>query len=1365
MLRTPVLDYGGSWDVHIPLVEFSYNNSYHSSMRCTPFEALYGRKCRSPIMWAKVGEGLLIGPELVQETTEKILKIKNRLKVARDRQKSYADKKRKPLEFSVGEYVLLKVSPWKGVVRFGKKGKLAPRTGGRTSRGVGRTREPRGRGDGQNGEPDGRVDDRGVEANEGVDGVLDFSTIIAQQLQNLLPTILAQVGNQGNNQGNTRNQSGNAVNENIQGDDRNVIIEKMEAVQDINGCGDDQKVKYTVGSFVGKALTWWNSQIHTRGRETAVAWSGLDIFRIQIGSMSWLATEPVTIQKAMPKAGTLIDEAIRNGLLKKNPYKRGKGGEPSRDRNVKDDNKKTRIGNDFATTATCCYVNDIRFGRTYCVDLTVWNLLCGSYCVELTVWNFCVGLVIFCPIHSSSCMELLCGRTGGQTSRGVGRTREPRGRGDGQTGEPDGRGDDRGVKANEGVDGVLEFSTIIAQQLQNLLPTILAQVGNQDEKGGAIVYTRKIEKMDSVHDMNGCGDDQKVKYTAGSFVDFKTLTREEFFPVNEMQKLEIEFWNHSMVGASYFTYTDRFHKLARLVRHLVTPENKRIKRYIYDLASQIRGMVTATEPVTIQKAMPKAGMLTDEAIRNGLLKKNPDKRGKGGEPSRDRNVKDDNKRTRIGNDFATTATWMVNPMNIRNPTAAHRVCFECGGIDHFKAACPRLNQAQRPGGNRPNQVVAVNGGQGRGNNGNQVRGRAFMLGAEEARQDPNIMTGLPPTQEIELRIELILGAIPVFYANDMRFGKTYCVDLTGWNLLCGSYCVELTVLLMINEVVLRALADLKSILTGGQTSRGVGRTREPRGRGDGQTGEPDGRGDDRGVEANEGVDRVLDFSTIIAQQFQNLLPTILAQVGNQGNNQGNTRNQSGNAVNDNIQGDDRNVIVNNGRRGCSYKEFLACNPKEYDGKGGAIIHTQGRETAVGMAWEDFKTLTREEFYQVNEMQKLETEFWNHSMVGAGHATYTNRFHELARLVRHLVTLENKKIERYIYGIASQIRGMVTATEPVTIQKAMAKASTLTNEAIRNGLLKKNPNKRGKGGGPSRVRNVKDDNKRTRIGNAFATTATWLWEQRQPGTWKGIYAGSRGGSPGPNHHDRDFPEVFLDDLSGLPPTREIEFRIELIPGAIPVAKSPYRLAPSEMVKLSGQLRELQDMGFIRPSASPWRAPVLFVKRRTVPSECVLTIGNLRFGYHQPRVHEDDIPKTAFRTRYGHFEFTVMPFVEYGVSTSIGYGVSSFLSNTAYSSQQINMAYPLPLDMVYRSSGTEAEILVLKMVDLIYVPGVDSDQLRMKVFPLLLADDAKEWWISDGDEKITTWEEIVEKLFCRFYPESYDGEDEMLDEGEN
>ncbi|GKA47913.1 putative reverse transcriptase domain-containing protein [Tanacetum coccineum] len=110
MLRACAMDFKGSWDVHLPLVEFSYNNSYHSSVRCAPFKALYGRKCFSPILQAKVGEGELIEPEIVQETTEKISQIKVRLKAVRDHHKNYADWRRRPLEFSVCDHVLLKVS-------------------------------------------------------------------------------------------------------------------------------------------------------------------------------------------------------------------------------------------------------------------------------------------------------------------------------------------------------------------------------------------------------------------------------------------------------------------------------------------------------------------------------------------------------------------------------------------------------------------------------------------------------------------------------------------------------------------------------------------------------------------------------------------------------------------------------------------------------------------------------------------------------------------------------------------------------------------------------------------------------------------------------------------------------------------------------------------------------------------------------------------------------------------------------------------------------------------------------------------------------------------------------------------------------
>ncbi|GKC34297.1 putative reverse transcriptase domain-containing protein [Tanacetum coccineum] len=115
--------------------------------------------------------------------------------------------------------------------------------------------------------------------------------------------------------------------------------------------------------------------------------------------------------------------------------------------------------------------------------------------------------------------------------------------------------------------------------------------------------------------------------------------------------------------------------------------------------------------------------------------------------------------------------------------------------------------------------------------------------------------------------------------------------------------------------------------------------------------------------------------------------------------------------------------------------------------------------------------------------------------------------------------------------------------------------------------------------------------------------------------------------------REFPEVFPENLPGLSPVCQVEFQINLIPGAAPVARAPYRLAPSEMQELSNQLQELADRGFIRPSTSPWGAPVLFVKKKD---------GSFRMCYHQLRVRDEDIPKTAFRTRYGHYEFQVMPF---------------------------------------------------------------------------------------------------------------------------
>ncbi|GKD81055.1 putative reverse transcriptase domain-containing protein [Tanacetum coccineum] len=109
MLRACTIDFGKGWVNHLPLVEFSYNNNYHASIKTAPFEALYGRKCLSPVCWTEVGEVQILGPELIQETTEKIIQIKQRMQAAHDQQKSYADLKHKPMEFQVGDKVLEKV--------------------------------------------------------------------------------------------------------------------------------------------------------------------------------------------------------------------------------------------------------------------------------------------------------------------------------------------------------------------------------------------------------------------------------------------------------------------------------------------------------------------------------------------------------------------------------------------------------------------------------------------------------------------------------------------------------------------------------------------------------------------------------------------------------------------------------------------------------------------------------------------------------------------------------------------------------------------------------------------------------------------------------------------------------------------------------------------------------------------------------------------------------------------------------------------------------------------------------------------------------------------------------------------------------
>ncbi|GJW75801.1 putative reverse transcriptase domain-containing protein [Tanacetum coccineum] len=437
---------------------------------------------------------------------------------------------------------------------------------------------------------------------------------------------------------------------------------------------------------------------------------------------------------------------------------------------------------------------------------------------------------------------------------------------------------------------------------------------------------------------------------------------------------------------------------------------------------------------------------------------------------------------------------------------------------------------------------------------------------------------------------------------------------------------------------------------GGGTGERVGRDgrgRSPREGNDERIDDLNGQGNDQGMGANEGVEEVNenveganggapDFSTIIAQQLQNLLPAMLAQVSNRGN----VGNKNGNVVNENVQENVRNVLVNGNWVGCSYKEFLACNPKEYNGKGGAVVlirWIEKMESVHDMSGciIDQKSEIHCWFICGHEMQKLESELWNHVMVGAGHVAYTDRFHELARLVPHLIS------------------------------------GALTDEAVRNGSIKK-VEKRGNVGEPSRDKNGRDDNKKTRTGNAFATTVNPVGRENT-GTWpKGVprnlnpvnarnptvrgmlcvvvvpsILGHHVQSRGQLRQDPTFNGYEIEIASGQPVKidkvikgckLEIEghvFDIDLIPfghgsfdviigmdwlsnykakiffhekvvriplpdgkvfrvlGERPEEKERFFMGAKELL---GQLKELQDKGFIRPSSSPSGAPVLFVKKK-------------------------------------------------------------------------------------------------------------------------------------------------------------------------
>ncbi|KAF5756737.1 putative nucleotidyltransferase, Ribonuclease H [Helianthus annuus] len=682
---------------------------------------------------------------------------------------------------------------------------------------------------------------------------------------------------------------------------------------------------------------------------------------------------------------------------------------------------------------------------------------------------------------------------------------------------------------------------------------------NFDGTGGAVAFVRWAEKTESVLRMSKCTLDQQVTYISGLFLDgalswwnlqvqtlgeaaayaltwteLKELMRKKYCSRTEIQRLETEFWYLKMEGPKIAEYVQRFHDLSHVVPYMVTPEFKRIERFIWGLAPQIISMVTSSKPATITEAIDLSVALTEEAIRlNKFDEAEPKKKethveSSGGNKQKFSNFKQGTSGVLKKGEASTPAQvtagsgkkgkgYMGTQPKCNTCQRHHsgrcglKVCEACGKTGHLKESCWAIagqrgqggfgNSNTNRGGNG-NHPQVNNGGDGnRVNNANQA-------GAVNRNQRNNQAGG-----------------------NGQRSGCFNCGDL-------GHYkrnCPELNQARgRVFNIEAREARQDPNVVTGT-------------------------------FPVNQHYASVLfdtgaDYS-FVSLEFKNMLGLAASKLD----------------VPYSIElANGKLVEANEVIRGC----VIELGEREF-ALDLLLVQLGSFDVVVGMDW---LSGNKDEIVCHEKVVRIPTED-GETIVVHGEKRDTP--------LRIISCLKARKC----------------------LQKGCAAfLAHIVDKKVEEPKIEDIP------------------------------------------------------------VVREYPEVFPEDLPGLPPQRQVEFHIDLVPGAAPVVKAPYRLAPSEMQELSTQLQELLDKGFIRPSFSPWGAPVFFVKKKDGSLRmCIdyrelnkLTIKNryplpriddlfdqlqgssfyskidLRFGYHQLRIQEESIPKTAFRTRYGHYEFLVMPF---------------------------------------------------------------------------------------------------------------------------